>query len=52
MLVKTNDQIADKSCKLLEKAEKKRLQPSLDGSHKTENSALCSYGIASKETPV
>lgn len=54
MLRKTNDQLADKSCKLLEKAEKKRLEPSLDGSHETENGVLCSYGstIASKETPV
>lgn len=37
MLRKTNDQLADKSCKLLEKAEKKQLEPSLDGSHETEN---------------
>lgn len=33
MLRKTNDQLADKSCKLLEKAEKKQLEPSSDGSH-------------------
>lgn len=54
MLRKTNDQLADKSCKLLEKAEKKQLEPSSDGSHEDwkQGPVLLWEPIASKEIAV
>lgn len=54
MLRKTNDQLADKSCKLLEKAEKKQLEASSDGSHEDwkQGTVFLWEPIASKEIAV